>query len=162
MARSRDEMLDVNRRGWDEIARKEHGRTALPRYGPLTQQEDELQLLGDVAGLRVLEIGCGSGHTLAYLADQGAEDVWGLDISPEQIRVATELLNERGVGARLFASPMEENPGIPEDAFDLVVSVFTMGWAVDLPRAIANVHSYLVTGGRFVRSNNSARSGREE
>ena len=65
MGRSRDEMLEVNRRGWDAIARREHGRTALPRYGPLTQQEDELRLLEDVGGLRVLEIGCGSGHTLA-------------------------------------------------------------------------------------------------
>ena len=152
MARSRDEMLDINRSGWDRIAKKGHGRTALPRYGPLTQQEDELGLLGEVRGHRVLEIGCGSGHTLAYLAERGASELWGLDISAEQIGAASRLLKGLDVSARLFVSPMEENPGIPEGAMDLVVSIFSMGWAVDLERAVDLVRSYLAPGGRFVFS----------
>lgn len=152
MPRSKKQMLRVNRDAWDAIAAKGHGRTSLPRYGPLAQREEELQLLGDVSGKRVLEIGCGTGHTLLYLAERGAGELWGLDISPAQIATARATLSARGVEATLFESPMEEDPGLPAAHFDLVVSIFSLGWAVDLKRAVALVASYLKPGGTLLFS----------
>ncbi|GAU68551.1 methyltransferase [Streptomyces sp. NBRC 110611] len=51
--------------------------TQYPDHGP-----DE-SLLGPVRGLRVLELGCGTGCNLAHLANLGARCV-GIDIVPSQ------------------------------------------------------------------------------
>ncbi len=68
-------ILDVNQVGWNAVAHTFYGGTALPASGPLAPTEDRLHLLGDVAGLRVLELGCGSGHSLLYLAQHGATEL---------------------------------------------------------------------------------------
>ena len=62
--------LATNRSGWNKVAPLFHGGTALPEYGPLAPTEDTLTLLDEVPGSRVLELGCGSGHSLRYLAER--------------------------------------------------------------------------------------------
>jgi SAM-dependent methyltransferase len=47
---------------------------------------------------------------------------------------------------------MDENPGLPEGHFDLVVSIYALGWTPDLGRTLALVHSYLKPGGVFLFS----------
>src|SRR5258706_5918003 len=69
--------LAANRSGWNKVAPLFHGGTALPEYGPLAPTEDTLTLLDQVPGSRVLELGCGSGHSLRYLAERGAQELWG-------------------------------------------------------------------------------------
>src|SRR5262249_51024876 len=80
--------LATNRSGWNKVAPLFHGTTALPEYGPLAPTEDSLMLLDEVSGSRVLELGCGSGHSLRYLAERGAQELWGIDLSPVQIAFA--------------------------------------------------------------------------
>jgi SAM-dependent methyltransferase len=145
-------ILSINRNGWDKVAARFYGGLALPQYGPLAQTEDSLALLGQVAGMRVLEIGCGSGHSLAYLAHQGAAELWGIDLSPVQIDLAESLLSEQGLSAMLFAAPMEENPGIPSGYFDLVVSIYALGWSTDLDKTFSLIHSYLKPSGILIFS----------
>jgi SAM-dependent methyltransferase len=147
-----DDTLAINRAGWNKVAPKFHGGTALPSYGPLAPTEETLQLLDPIAGKRVLELGCGSGHSLKYLAEQGASEIWGLDLSPTQIAFATATLQNVKPTARLFESPMEVNPGIPAGYFDLVVSIYALGWTIDLPATLALVAQYLKPGGSFVFS----------
>ena len=144
--------LDINRRGWDAVAPLFSGGTALPIYGPLAPTEDELQLLGDLAAARVLELGCGSGHSLAYCAARGAAELWGLDLSPAQIELARATLRGRGLQGHLFCSPMEQDPGLPDGHFDLVLSVYALGWTTDLNRTLALVARCLRPGGRLVCS----------
>jgi cyclopropane fatty-acyl-phospholipid synthase-like methyltransferase len=40
----------------------------------------------------MLEIGCGSGHSLKYHADRNAGELWGLDISQKQLENAKNFL----------------------------------------------------------------------
>jgi len=149
----REEILAVNQKGWNEVARKFYGGTALPKYGPLTSTEDELHLIPDLHGKKVLELGCGSGHTLAYLwENRNASEVWGLDFSEEQIRFTRELLEEKNIPAKLVLSSMDDNSGIPENYFDLVISIYALGWSPDLTRTLACVCSYLKPGGKFIFS----------
>jgi len=147
-----EESLNINRNGWDKVAEKFYGKTALPHYGPLAKSETDLHLLGDVTGAKVLEIGCGSGHSLLYLAQQGASELWGLDLSHSQIEFASSLLKDNDVIHCLFESPMEENPGIPLDYFDLVISIYALGWTVNLPRTLEHIAPYLKPNGCFVFS----------
>lgn len=48
-----------------------------------------LTLLPDIAGKRVLDVGCGTGPVSAWAASNGAE-VFGFDLSPRMIRLAEE------------------------------------------------------------------------
>jgi SAM-dependent methyltransferase len=145
-------ILDINQKAWDQVAPQFYGGTALPSYGPLAPTEETLGLLGNVQGLRVLEICYGSGHSLCYLAEHGATELWGIDLSPAQHAFASALLQEKGIAAHLFQAPMEQNPGIPETYFDLVLSIYGLGWTTDLPGTLALVARYLKPGGMFVFS----------
>ena len=104
--------LAINRAGWDRVAADFHGSTALPEYGPLAPTDDTLHLIEHVPDLRVLELGCGSGHSLKYLAERGAGELWGLDLSPVQIGFAEETLRPFASRVHLVESPMEVEAGI--------------------------------------------------
>lgn len=151
-AADRQRFLETNRASWDKIAAQYKGRTALPLYGPLAPSEEELGLLGDVRGLNVVEIGCGSGHSLAYLHARGAGELYGLDLSPAQIRTAEQTAGEHGFSPRLFCCPMEDDPGIPAGHFDLAISIYALGWSVDLAATLGHIVRYLRPGGVLVFS----------
>ncbi|MPY90947.1 MAG: methyltransferase domain-containing protein [Luteitalea sp.] len=144
--------LATNREGWNRVASRFHGSTALPEYGPLAPTEDSLRLLDSTSDLRALELGCGSGHSLLFLANRGAQALWGIDLSPVQIAFAKETLRPFAPRVRLLESPMEVNPGVPENYFDLVFSIYGLGWTTDLPATMALVSRYLRPGGCFVLS----------
>jgi SAM-dependent methyltransferase len=129
----RERFLATNRAGWNQVAPKFHGSTALPEYGPLAPTEDSLRLLDLAPDLRALEIGCGSGHSLRYLAERGARELWGIDFSPVQLAFAKETLRAFAPLVRLVESPMEIDPGVPLAYFDLVFSIYGLGWTTDLP-----------------------------
>ena len=147
-----ERVLAINRAGWDRVAPSFHGSTALPEYGPLAPTEDELKLLELQPDLRALELGCGSGHSLRYLAERGAGELWGIDLSPVQIAFAHETLRPFASRVRLIESPMEIDPGVPPGHFDLVFSLYGLGWTTDLPATMALVVRYLRPGGCFIVS----------
>src|SRR6185436_6975221 len=147
-----EKALATNRAGWNKVAPLFHGGTALPEYGPLAPTEETLTLLDEVPGSRVLELGCGSGHSLRYLAERGAQELWGIDLSPVQIAFAEETLRPFAPRVHLIESPMEVNPGVPPDYFDLVFSIYGLGWTTDLPATMALVARYLRPGGCFIVS----------
>jgi 2-polyprenyl-3-methyl-5-hydroxy-6-metoxy-1,4-benzoquinol methylase len=97
---------ETNRVGWNKAAQHFYGGTALPIYGPLAPTENDLRLLDQIRGARILEIGCGSGHSLLYLGEHDAAELWGLDLSETQIGYASALLQEKGYTVHLFSSPM--------------------------------------------------------
>ncbi|WP_404452217.1 methyltransferase domain-containing protein [Virgibacillus necropolis] len=146
------ESLKVNKQSWDEVAQRFYGRNPLPEYGPLAPREDELNLFGNVSNLKVLDIGCGSGHSLQYMSKRNAGELWGIDLSKKQIDAAKLLPENCSSTVNLFESPMEENPGIPENHFDIVYSIYALGWTTNLDKTLANIHKYLKKGGVFIFS----------
>ncbi len=62
------------------------------------------------------------------------------------------FLKQRIFPQSLFLSSMDENPGIPENYFDLVVSIYSLGWTPDLSHTLALIFSYLKPGGVFIFS----------
>jgi SAM-dependent methyltransferase len=150
---TRKDILTINQKGWNIVAPQFYGGTALPRYGPLAVTEDQVHLLDDLKGKAILELGCGSGHTLQYLwKEKQAGELWGLDMSQEQPRFTSELLAQDNIPARLFLSSMDENPGIPELHFDLVMSIYGLGWIPNLSRTLLLIYSYLKPDGIFIFS----------
>ena len=58
--------------------------------------ESELDVLGDVAGKDVVELGCGTAYVSAWLARRGARPV-GVDMTPAQLATARRLQRENGL-----------------------------------------------------------------
>lgn len=143
-------MLQYNSKWWDGLEESGLAITALPGYGFFTPTEDTLCLLGDIRGKAVLETACGSGESLLWAGKRGTKELWGLDISVTQIKRAGQLLKENGQKANLFVSPMETDPGLPHGHFDLVFSIYGIGWTTDLDKTILHISEYLKPGGRFV------------
>lgn len=143
-------LLEQNYNWWAGISEKDLTTTALPNYGFYTPTEDTLCLLGDMRGKAVLELACGSGESLVWLGQKGAKELWGLDISAAQIERARHVLKENGKKANLFVSPMELNPGLPYNHFDLVFSIYGIGWSMNLDKTVMHIAEYLKPGGRLV------------
>jgi SAM-dependent methyltransferase len=80
--------------------------------------ESELQVLGDVAGKDVLELGCGAAQWAILLAGRGARMV-GLDNSARQLEHARALMAAAGVDFPLVHSSAEQVP-LPDASFDVV------------------------------------------
>lgn len=147
-----DLIMDNNRNYWNENADLWFGTTALPEYGVKFLTEDDLHLFGNVSGKKLLEICCGSGHSLKYHAERNAGELWGLDISQKQLDHAKALLSENGCAAKLICSPMEADVDIPKDYFDFVYSIYGIGWTTDLQGTFRKIASYLKKDGIFIFS----------
>ncbi len=142
-----NEILTQNKSSWDAIADDWFGRTSLPTYGCLIPTEDELHLFGDVTGKKVLDIGCGSGHSLKWQGEHGAAELWGLDLSERQLENAQRFLSESGFKPHLFNAPMETDPGLPKNYFDIAYSIYAIGWTTDMQTTFNLVSSYLKKDG---------------
>jgi len=139
----KDDIQQTNKSYWNTNADNWFGTTALPIYGVRFITENELHLFGDVSGKKMLEICCGSGHSLKYHAERKAAELWGLDMSHKQIENAEAYLKGNGYTAKLICSPMEAEIGIPKDYFDFVYSIYGIGWTIDLQGTIKKIASYL-------------------
>lgn len=142
---------ETNSLFWDTRGNDILGATALPFYGAFISEE-KCQLLGDLSGKKLLEIGCGSGQSLHYAGEREAAELWGVDLSENQIEKTRQLLASKGVSATLVCSPMEEECGIPKNYFDIVYSIYAIGWTTDLEGTFQRIYSYLKKDGVFIFS----------
>ena len=100
--------------------------------------------VGDLAGRRVLDIGCGTGTFAAALDERHGCRVWGIDSSPEMLAVARQKVRS-DVGLKLArAEALPFRDGWFERATtSLVIHL------VDRPGAFAEARRVLAPGGRF-------------
>ena len=145
-------IIKQNEKSWNALAKDFFGVTSLPVLGCSIPTEDELHLFPELSGKAVLEMGCGSGHSLKWCAEQGATELYGLDISEQQLHTAKKLLNNSGYSCTLFHQPMEDNSNIPQNYFDVVYTIYAIGWTTDLKKTINNASSYLKQGGIYIFS----------
>jgi len=87
-------------------------------WGMWQLPEDDLRVLGDVAGLDVLELGCGAAQWSIALARRGARAT-GLDLSPRQLAHARAAVAAAGVDVTLVEASAESVP-LPDAGFDVV------------------------------------------
>ncbi|MGW7063518.1 class I SAM-dependent methyltransferase [Streptomyces sp. NPDC054904] len=108
-----------------------------------------LELLGDVNGLRILDVGCGPGLYLSELAARGA-DVLGIDQSADMVRLARERL---GPLARIQQHDLDEPlPWVADAGFDIVLLTLVLHYAQDRVRTLTNLAHVLQPHGRIVIS----------
>lgn len=118
-------------------------------YGDLRYKtEKDLNLIGDVKGKKVLELGCGGANCGISLAKQGAI-VTCTDISDEQVKAAKENAKRERVNIQFIVSPMEELT-FSENEFDVVISMAALGYIKDIDKVFHNVRFILKDMGIFV------------
>jgi SAM-dependent methyltransferase len=144
----------ANRASWDADADNwvDRGRKlwADPEisWGIWNVPESQLGLLPDVAGLDVVELGCGTGYVSGWLARRGALPV-GLDTSSRQLATARRFQREFGVGFPLVHADAERPP-LRTASFDLAVSEYGAPIWCDPYRWIPEAARLLRPDGRLV------------
>ena len=116
-------------------------------WGMFGATEREVGVLGDVAGMDVIELGCGTAYFSAWLAKRGARPV-GVDVTPAQLDTARRLQTETGIEFPLIEANAEDVP-LPDASFDLAVSAFGASIWCDSYRWIPEAHRLLRPGGRL-------------
>jgi ubiquinone/menaquinone biosynthesis C-methylase UbiE len=117
-------------------------------WGVFEIPESEVNVLGDVSGLDVVELGCGTAYLSAWLAKNGASPV-GVDPTPAQLATAREMQAEFGLGFPLVEAVAESVP-LPDASFDLAVSEYGASIWADPYRWIPEAARLLRSRGRLV------------
>jgi SAM-dependent methyltransferase len=120
-------------------------------YGPFMPDESELRLLGDVAGQRILELGCGGGQCSIAFARQGAKAI-GIDLSDEQIAFARRLAAEHGVAVRFEQGDAADLSRLAAASFDIVFSAYALQYVAAIEQCLAGAARVLTPGGLLVFS----------
>jgi SAM-dependent methyltransferase len=147
----------ANRRWWDSEAdayQSEHGGflgDARFIWCPEGLDEAEARLLGDVAGRRVLEVGCGAAQCGRWLRRQGAAVV-GVDISWRQLKHARRLDEASGTSVPVVLADAQRLP-FRDDAFDVACSAYgALPFVADPAAVLREVARVVRPGGRWVFS----------
>jgi SAM-dependent methyltransferase len=117
-------------------------------WGTYGIAEAELDVLGDVAGKDVIELGCGTAYFSAWLAKRGARPV-GLDVTPAQLDTARRMMRETGIEFPLVEASAEDVP-LPDESFDLALSEYGASIWADPDLWIPEAARLLRPGGELV------------
>lgn len=114
-----------------------------------------LSLAGDVAGRRILDVGCGSGPLFAALRDRGAV-VTGFDKSTGMLELARRRL---GGDADLRVADLAGPLPFADGAFDDAVASLVLHYLEDWAPPLAELRRVLKPGGRLIASVNHPLAG---
>ena len=105
--------------------------------------------LPKLAGLRVLDLGCGFGWFSRWAREAGASHVLGLDISEKMLACARASTDDAGVEYRVDDL---ETLALPRAAFDLAYSSLAFHYVAAFERLVRVMHAALTPGARLVFS----------
>ena len=119
-------------------------------YGPCSLKALEAAAIEKAE--RAADIGCGTGTVARWMASRigPAGRVDAIDIAPEQIDVARAAPSGTGSASIHYQLGSAYEPGLPEDAFDLVFCRLVLCHLKEPQNAVAQMARLLRPGGRLV------------
>ncbi len=105
------------------------------------------ELLPDLSGKRVLDLGCGDGWFCRYAIDAGARTVIGVDPSVRMLTLARERTNDARIS---YVNAFVEDVAFTDASADVVVSILALHYVAELDPVLAAVARWLEPGGTFV------------
>lgn len=153
----RKELQEENRLSWNEATKAHNShkgdQAKFFREGGSTLFPEEIELLGNIAGLSLLHLQCNAGQDTLSLAQLGAV-VTGVDISDEAVAFAQKLSEESGIPATFHRADVFdwlEEAAKGNERFDIVFCSYgAVCWISDLSVWAKGIASVLKPGGRFV------------
>lgn len=162
-AMSSTDSVAINRELWTRSNEQYTDRKALETWsqdditwGTWSIPESDLNALPAVAGLDVVELGCGTAYFSAWLAKRGARPV-GVDPTPAQLDTARRCQRELGLEFPLVEAAAEKVP-LPDGAFGLALSEYGASIWADPYKWIPEAARLLRPGGELVFLRNSTLS----
>ena len=149
-------MADTNKESWNLHT----GRFYIEDYLSLDDvdfdsydypTDKDLDIIGDVKDLNVLEIGSGSCNCGIVLARKGAKVICS-DISQEQLKIGKRVAEKAGVNISFKCSDMTDLSFIDPNSMDLVISMSALDYVEDFNKVCSETSRVLKNGGRFVFS----------
>lgn len=147
-----------NKESWDLHARKFYIEDYLSLDDVDFESYDyptdkDLNIIGNVKGLNVLEIGSGSCNCGIALAKKGAKVICS-DISQEQLKIGMKVAEKAGVKISVIRSDMTDLSFADSNSTDLVISMSAVMYVEDFNKVCFEVSRVLKHGGRFIFSTN--------
>jgi SAM-dependent methyltransferase len=149
-----DQWHEENRESWNAATIRHNShkgdQAAFLRSGGSTLYPEEIDLLGDVEGKRLVHLQCNSGQDTLSIASQLGALVTGVDISDEAIRFARGLSAESGIPATFVRSDIYHWFDTNREHFDVAFASYgAIIWLSDLSRWAAGISSAVRPGGRL-------------
>jgi ubiquinone biosynthesis O-methyltransferase len=107
-----------------------------------------IELVGDVSGCKVLDIGCGDGEFAVELTKRGAV-VTGIDSSPAMIEAAKGRAMQHGANIAFRVATAGQLP-FPDESFDVVTAITILCFVEDASPVFREIARVLRPGGRLV------------
>ncbi|MGK7378354.1 class I SAM-dependent DNA methyltransferase [Planococcus sp. 1R117A] len=108
-----------------------------------------MELLGELEGKNILDLGCGDGSFGKELHTAGAKSYTGVEGSAQMATMAKN--NLKGTNSSILQEAMETYAFSP-NKFDLVTSRFAIHYVADIKELFIKVHQSLKENGKFVFS----------
>lgn len=129
----------VSTADYDGFAAEYSTRNENSLFNAYYERPEMIRLAGDVAGLKVLDAGCGSGPLSEALRAKGAV-VSGFDLSPAMVELARERL---GQDADVRVADLGTPLPYPDDTFDLVTASLSLHYVEDWASALGELRRVL-------------------
>lgn len=140
-------MAHMERNAWDRLAGDyEAARQRDDSFDRILEWPAQRRLLGDVTGLRILDVGCGSGAKGMALADAGADSVVGVDITGTFV----QHTDPRVQLLQGDLSALDEMSALRGRMFDRITFFQSISYASDQVRTLTAARSLLAQGGRIL------------
>ena len=107
------------------------------------------ELVGELSGLRILDLGCGNAAFGREALERGCLSYLGIDGSQKMVAAAKEKL--AGTVGKVMRATIE-SLAYPSQQFDLVTSRLALHYVQDIQPVFDQVYQALIDGGRFVFS----------
>jgi ubiquinone/menaquinone biosynthesis C-methylase UbiE len=127
--------------GYSRLPRSVHGLDGAPEWAAIRA------LLPNLAGKRVVDLGCGFGWFARWAKQHGATHVLGLDLSENMISRARADTKDPGIE---YVIADLDQLKLPEASFGFAYSSLTLHYIKDLERLVKTVHRALVPDAYFI------------
>lgn len=107
-----------------------------------------MQSCGDVRGRTICDIGCGSGRFVTEFAKRGAMHVTGVDVAPDMLRLARELVERDGVADRCDFALSDVLHWKTGQSFDITIAIGFWDYIQDPPERLRLIRG--MTGETFL------------
>jgi ubiquinone/menaquinone biosynthesis C-methylase UbiE len=133
---------------YDDFAEAYDAHNATSPWNARYERPAVLGLVGEVAGLRILDAGCGGGAHAAELVRRGAEVV-GLDASASLLAIARDRL---GADVQLHHGDLADPLPFEDGSFDVVLASLVLHYLERWEPTLGELARVLRPGGRIVAS----------
>jgi ubiquinone/menaquinone biosynthesis C-methylase UbiE len=129
---------------WDRMALAYESFTGSPNsYSSMIEWPAIKKQLPDLKNKSIVDLGCGTGRFSFLLEQFFPEEITGIDISKEMIKIAEQLAREKGSRAKFIQGDIEDLSGMASNSVDFVFSSTVLHYIKDLHGIMQEIYRIL-------------------